>query len=169
MGIGFADSVEEFVEEVPAFVGPESLLKEQIEYLNAYIATNGHHTNAAKLSKVNRFYHWHWKEHDPAYIAVFTQLQAAISGIGVNSIEHRAVNGYKRELTFQGKRTEQTITEYDSSLQKAYLEAHDERYRSGGITVEIGPKQLAIVYPGSNALGKQGDSAPAPKQLTHDK
>jgi hypothetical protein len=166
MGLGFADKLADT--DITLFVGPDELLPMQRLYLNAYMA-KGTHRQAAKVSGINRFYHFVWMRDDAVYQAAFGQIATGLSADGVELIEQRALHGYKEPLSFKGRLTGDYITHYSDTLQVQYLKAHDPKYRESNVTLNVGPQSLAITYPGANDLQNKGNSQPEPKQISQDK
>ena len=95
MGVGFADTLK-VQDSLPASIPEIDLSPQQQSFIIAYSQT-GAINKAAKLSGINKFYHYHWIKDDSAYQIAFNLAQTSLADELAEMARDRA-KGYDYEV-----------------------------------------------------------------------
>lgn len=116
---------------------------------------------AARYSKLDSRWHYCWlKRYNDYSVAYQDAKERFASGQAEGAIVDRGINGYQKPLSYKGKLTGDTITEYSDVLALAYMKAHDPRYRDGQ-QIAVGPAKIAI-----EIVNSAGNLQPSSAQTT---
>ena len=111
-------------------------------WLKAYLETHGI-LAAQRKSKLPFSYHYRWLKDCAAYSMAWEIVKQHYGNVVEDEVKRRGVNGYKRDLSYQGKLTGDQTTEYSDVLAMAVVKAYRPEYRDGAAAV-IGPTQINL-------------------------